>query len=93
MAPDALCVFRRRLAAVVVMFHEVEIHENPMPAQRSFSRLTLPANQGTAVKVCVTPDAQAMADKIKMRIIDDFAWTRTSPNVVNQSLSAVAAAN
>jgi hypothetical protein len=40
--------------------------------------------QGTVVKVCVEPDAEATADGIKMRSIDDFTWSRVTPNVVNQ---------
>jgi hypothetical protein len=45
---------------------------------------TDPINQGTVVKVCVEPDSEAIADGIKMRSIDDFTWTRSTPNVVNQ---------
>jgi hypothetical protein len=36
-------------------------------------------NQGTVVRVCVTPDAEATADGIKMRSIDSFTWTRALP--------------
>jgi hypothetical protein len=45
---------------------------------------TAAINQGTVVKVCVKPDAEAEADGIHMRSIDDFSWSRVSPNVVNQ---------
>jgi hypothetical protein len=38
-----------------------------------------PINQGTVVKVCVTPDAEATADGIKMRSIDTFTWSRALP--------------
>ena len=41
-------------------------------------------NQGTVVRVCVMPDADARADGIYMRSVDDFTWSRTFPNVVNQ---------
>jgi hypothetical protein len=43
-----------------------------------------PINQGTVVRVCVTPDDDAVADGIKMRSIDDFTWSRTLPTAVNQ---------
>ena len=33
-------------------------------------------NQGEIIHVCVTPEAEAKADGIFMRSIDDFAWTR-----------------
>ena len=45
---------------------------------------TEPINQGTVVKVCVTPDTDAQADGIKMRSIDEFTWTRPSPTEINQ---------
>ena len=45
---------------------------------------TTAINQGTVVRVCVMPDADARADGIKMRSVDDFTWSRTFPNVVNQ---------
>ena len=38
-----------------------------------------PINQGTVVRVCVTPDAEATADGIKMRSIDTFTWSRALP--------------
>jgi hypothetical protein len=46
--------------------------------------IDLAITQGTVVKVCVEPDAEATADGIKMRSIDDFTWSRNSPNTVNQ---------
>jgi hypothetical protein len=46
---------------------------------------TIPINQGTVVRVCVTPDAEATADGIKMRSIDIFTWSRTLPAVVTQA--------
>ena len=48
------------------------------------SNLT-PINQGTVVRVCVTPDAEATADGIKMRSIDLFTWSRTLPSEVTQA--------
>lgn len=48
------------------------------------ANLATAINQGTVVRVCVKPDAEAEADGIKMRSIDDFTWTRTAPTVVNQ---------
>jgi hypothetical protein len=38
-----------------------------------------PINQGSVVRVCVTPDAEATADGIKMRSIDLFTWSRALP--------------
>ena len=35
-----------------------------------------PINQGTVVRVCVRPDAEARADQIYMRSVDEFTWTR-----------------
>jgi hypothetical protein len=40
--------------------------------------------QGAVVKVCVEPEAEAIADGIKMRSIDAFTWSLFSPNPVNQ---------
>jgi hypothetical protein len=40
---------------------------------------TAAINQGSVVKVCVTPDAEATADGIKMRSIDLFTWSRAVP--------------
>jgi hypothetical protein len=40
------------------------------------ANLATAINQGTVVRVCVKPDAEAEADGIKMRSIDDFTWTR-----------------
>jgi hypothetical protein len=48
------------------------------------ANLATAINQGTVVRVCVKPDAEAEADGIKMRSIDDFTWTRAAPTVVNQ---------
>ncbi len=44
-----------------------------------------PINQGSVVRVCVTPDAEATADGIKMRSIDLFTWSRTLPSEVTQA--------
>jgi hypothetical protein len=44
-----------------------------------------PINQGSVVRVCVSPDAEATADGIKMRSIDLFTWSRTTPNAVTQA--------
>ena len=44
-----------------------------------------PINQGSVVRVCVTPDAEAVADGIKMRSIDLFTWSRALPNQVTQA--------
>ena len=41
-------------------------------------------NQGTVVRVCVMPDEDARADGIHMRSVDDFTWSRSFPNTVNQ---------
>ena len=41
-------------------------------------------NQGTVVRVCVMPDEDARADGITMRSVDDFTWSRSFPNTVNQ---------
>lgn len=38
--------------------------------------LTRARNQGEIISVCVTPDATAVADGIKMRNIDDFAFSK-----------------
>jgi hypothetical protein len=44
-----------------------------------------PINQGSVVRVCVTPDAEAVADGILMRSIDLFTWSRALPNQVTQA--------
>jgi hypothetical protein len=44
-----------------------------------------PINQGSVVRVCVSPDAEATADGIKMRSIDLFTWSRAVPNAVTQA--------
>ena len=41
-------------------------------------------NQGTVVRVCVMPDEDARGDGIRMRSVDDFTWSRSFPNTVNQ---------
>jgi hypothetical protein len=36
----------------------------------------LTRNQGSVIRVCVTPDAEGIADGIKMRSLDDFTFSR-----------------
>jgi hypothetical protein len=36
----------------------------------------LTRNQGSVIRVCVTPDAEAVLDGIKMRSLDDFTFSR-----------------
>jgi hypothetical protein len=48
------------------------------------SNLT-PINQGTAVRVCVTPGPATTSDGIKIRSIKYFTWSRTLPSVVTQA--------
>jgi hypothetical protein len=48
------------------------------------SNLT-PINQGTAVRVCVTPGPATTSDGIKIRSIEYFTWSRTLPSVVTQA--------
>jgi hypothetical protein len=49
-----------------------------------------PINQGTVVKVCVTPDAEATADGIKIHSIDSFTWSRAlpAPGVTQAAITA-----
>mmetsp|Transcript_57148 Transcript_57148/g.139321 ORF Transcript_57148/g.139321 Transcript_57148/m.139321 type:complete len:460 (-) Transcript_57148:122-1501(-) len=39
-------------------------------------------NQGSILKVCVTPNADAQADGVFMRYIDSFSWTRDYGGVI-----------
>jgi hypothetical protein len=40
------------------------------------AELAATRNQGSVIRVCVKPDAEATADGIKMRSIDEFTFTR-----------------
>jgi hypothetical protein len=50
-------------------------------------------NQGTVVRVCVKPDADAEADGIKMRSIDDFTWSRPIPGGTSITQPAITGRN
>jgi len=47
-------------------------------------------NQGSLITVCIKPDADGIADGIKMRSVDSFDWTRgaTTQNAVESGLAA-----